>query len=89
MQLLLQVVIDYKATKTNKGLDCETIQSQYEDITERFQERCKKEDIVVTEEEFPNHVDPQKIMKDRIINKIKRIKAEYRKAIDTGRCRSQ
>ena len=66
-------------------MDWETIKSKYEDITERFQARYPKENTVVTEEEFPNHADPQKITKDRLISKIKRIKAGYRKAIDTCR----
>ena len=35
--LLLQVVIDYKASKTATGLDWETVKNRYEDITERFQ----------------------------------------------------
>ena len=74
MQILLQVVIDYKGTKTNEGFDWETIKSKYEDIAERFQAVYQKEDTVVTEEEFPNKADPQQIKKDRIISKIKRIK---------------
>ena len=74
MQLLLHVVIDYTATKTNEGLDWKAIKCKYEDIAERFQARYQKKDTVVTEEEFPNHADPQEITKDRIISKIKRIK---------------
>ena len=64
MQLLLQVVIDYKATKTNKGWEWEAMNSKYEYITERFQARYPKKDTVVFEEEFPNHADLQKITKD-------------------------
>ena len=34
MQLLQQVVIDYKAAKTNEGLDWKVIRSKYEEIAE-------------------------------------------------------
>ena len=41
--LLLQVVIDYKASKTATGLDWETVKNRYEDITERFQAQYPRE----------------------------------------------
>ena len=34
MQFLQQVVIDYKAAKTNEGLDWKVIRSKYEEIAE-------------------------------------------------------
>ena len=34
--LLVQVIIDYKSTKSANGLDWETIKNKYEEITERL-----------------------------------------------------
>eukprot|EP00794_Sanderia_malayensis_P015582 gene15582-17156_t len=37
------------------------------------------------EDAFPNVDDPSIFLKDRIIPKIKRLRANYRKAVDSGR----
>ena len=83
--LLLQVVIDYKASKTATGLDWETVKNRYEDITERFQVQYPREGADANMEEYPNFADPSKITKERIIARLKRIKLNFRKAIDSGR----
>ena len=83
--LLLHEIIDYKTSTEAAGLDWETIKSKYEEITERFQERYPKEGNGANEQEFPNFRNPKVIGKDRVIPKIKRIKASFRKAVDSGR----
>eukprot|EP00112_Aurelia_sp_Birch-Aquarium-sp1_P016380 Seg3708.3 transcript_id=Seg3708.3/GoldUCD/mRNA.D3Y31 product="hypothetical protein" protein_id=Seg3708.3/GoldUCD/D3Y31 len=83
--LLLQVVIDYKASKTAAGLDWETVKTRYEDITERFQAQYPRGGADANMEEYPNFADPSKITKERIIPRLKRIKLNFRKAIDSGR----
>ena len=83
--LLLQVIIDYKSSKAALGLDWETIKSKYDDICERLQSRYPKERDEIDLEEYPNYSDPSVITKEKIIPKIKLIKAQYRKAVDSGR----
>ena len=83
--LLVQVIIDYKSTKASIGLDWESIKSKYEDITERLQSRYPKPDSGLSEAAFPYSNDPSVFTKDRIIPKVKRLKANFRKAVDSGR----
>ncbi len=83
--LLLQIIIDYKSNKAALGLDWETVRSRYEDICERLQSRYPKESSGVDAEEYPNCSDPSVITKEKIIPKIKRIKMQFRKAVDSGR----
>ena len=52
---------------------------------ERFREKHPKEGSGVSEQEFPNFRNLNVIGKDRIIPKIKRIKASFRKAVVSGR----
>ena len=40
--LLVQVVIDYKASQSVDGNDWETIKNKYKEITEKFQSRYPK-----------------------------------------------
>ena len=82
--LMMRIVIDYKAFKSQLGLDWETVKNKYEEIAIRFQEAYpKKENCSV--DEFPNCEDPTVIDKSRICPKLKRLKSNYRKAVDCGR----
>ena len=83
--LLIQVVIDYKAAKMAKGLDWETVRTKYDEIAARFQARYPNPDSGVNLDEYPNCESPEKINKAKIAPKIKRIKANFRKAVDSGR----
>ena len=83
--LLTQVVIDYKAAKMGKGLDWETVKTKYDKIATRFQERYPKADSGVNPDEYPNCGSAEKINNAKIAPKIKRIKANFRKAVDSGR----
>ena len=79
--LLLEVIIDYKASKILQGQDWESVRTKYKDIAERLHAVHLKEGKL---EEYPHTADPSVITKDRILSKLKRIK-NYKKAIDTGR----
>ena len=83
--LLLRIIIVNKSNKAALGLDWETIKSKYEDICERLQSRYPKESSRVDKEQYPNCSDPSVIITDKIIPKIKRIKMQFRKAVDSGR----
>ena len=80
--LLLEVISDYKASKIVQGQDWESVRTKYEDIAERLHAVYPKEGKL---EEYPHTADPSVITKDRILSKIKRIKINYKKAVDTGR----
>ena len=82
---LIQVVIDYKAAKMVKGLDWETVKTKYDEIATRFQARYPKADSGVIPDEYPNCERPEKVNKAKIAPKIKRIKANFRKAVDSGK----
>ena len=60
-------------------------EEKYEEITERFQARYPKVDSGVSEEAFPNCNDPTAFTTERVTPKVKRLKANFRKAIDSGR----
>ena len=83
--LLVKVIIDYKACKSSLGLDWETVKSKYEEITERFRASYPKKESGVDFEQFPKCEDITFITKDKVMAKIKRIKANCRKAVDSGR----
>ena len=83
--LLIQVVIDYKAAKMAKGLDWETVKTKYDEIGISCLETSGKADSGVIPDEYPNCERPEKINEAKIAPKIKRIKANFRKAVDSGR----
>ena len=83
--LLVKIIIDYKAAKSNLGLDWETVRMRYEEITERFRDSYPKKESGASHEEFPKFEDTSVITKDRVASKIKRIKTSFRKAVDSGR----
>ena len=49
----MQVIIDYKASKTSMGLDWETVKNKYDDIMQTFIERYAQPNGTVPKEEFP------------------------------------
>ena len=84
INLLLHVVIDYKAGKAGEGVDWESVRSKYEDVTKRF---FWKSTLVTTKRNSPDvPIEASRSFnKDRIQNKLKRIKLNFRKAVDKGR----
>ena len=50
INLLLRVVIDYKAGKAGEGVDWESVRSRYEDVTKMFLEKYPGDD----KEKFPD-----------------------------------
>ena len=83
--LLVQVVIDYKTSQAVDGKDWETIKNKYKEITEKFQNRYPKRDSGVDQTQYPHCDDPAVFNKERISTKLKRIKTNFRKAVDSGR----
>ena len=82
INLLLHVVIDYKAGKAGEGVDWESVRSRYEDVTKMFLEKYPGDD----KEKFPRRTEASRSFnKDRIQNKLKRIKLNFRKVVDKGR----
>ena len=49
INLLLHVVIDYKAGKTRKGDDWGTVRSKYEEVTKRYMRVCANRIIVTSQ----------------------------------------
>ena len=77
------VIIDYKADRASKGEDWDTMRSKYEDILALFLERYPTDPA--KESEFPNSKDKSVFSKERLIGKIKKLKLNFRKAIDSGK----
>ena len=71
INLLLHVVIDYKAEKAGEGVGWETVRSKYEDVTKMFLEKYPDKD----KDKIPRRIEASgSFNKDRIQNKLKRIK---------------
>ena len=80
--LLLGIVTDYKAGKAAKGLDWSSIKTKIDDLTNTLHERYPDGPA----NEFPHKTDCEKIFtKERVKNKLKRIRSGYKKAVDSGR----
>lgn len=68
INLLLHVVIDYKAGKSGEGVDWETVRSKNEDMTKLFLEKYPEND----KEKFPRRTEAsESFNKDRIQNELK------------------
>ena len=82
INLLLHVVLAYKVGKAGEGVDWDTVKSKYEDLTKNFLEKYPENE----KEKFPRGSDAARSFnKERIQNKLKRIKLNFRKAVDKGR----
>ena len=78
--LLLKVVADYKIKKLEDAQDWEAVRAKYEEICKRFTAAYPCEG---DSEEFPRSYN--EFTKDRIASKIKKMKAGFRRALDSGR----
>ena len=77
--LLLAIETDYKSAKAAEGLAWGTAKNRYENIAKNY----PKNDL----QAYPRGGQDvlKTFTKDRVQSKIKKIKAGYRKAVDTGR----
>ena len=82
--LLLQISLDYKCDKLQKGIDWETCKSKYVDITGLFEEQYP---MGSTGKNFPHNKDSLLyfIAKGQVTTKLKQVKRNYRRAVYTGR----
>lgn len=81
VELILNVALDYKASKAQDNVDWESCQSKYVDMLAQFLEQYPSE----TNEEFPHA--KEEITRAHLTTKIKAIRGKYRNSVDTG-CRS-
>ena len=79
--LLLKVVHEYKTTKISSSLDWETVRTKYTDIANSFVQKYPKG----KSEEFPHSNDEAAFTEERITAKIRKVKNNFRKALDSGR----
>lgn len=88
-KLLLEVVVEYKATQAENKLDWENLKNKYVKVTEMFLTSYPKHDgkTEFNEISFPNSDDLSYFTKEKIVAKVKRVRANYRKAINSG-CKS-
>ena len=84
-KLLLKVVLEYKASQAANRLDWENLKNKYDRVTELFWSNYPKDDSEFCKESFPNSKDLSYFTKEKIVAKVKRVRANYRKAINTGR----
>ncbi|CAL8391533.1 unnamed protein product [Arctogadus glacialis] len=84
VELLLQVTQDYKATKTQQGVDWESCQTKYTDIWTAFiEQHPTPPDGQPRVPSYPHATD--EINKPQIASKLKAVRMKYRGAVDTQR----
>ena len=81
IELLLSVIISFKAEKESEGYDWESVKTKYESITERFVKNNPK----TISDKFPKTNVEAEFTKARVLAKVKAIRLKYRKAVDSGR----
>ena len=81
IQLLLEVCFDFKAESDYEGVNWESKHTKYEQIKLKFCEQYPE----VEDEKLPrsNHLDS--ITKERVSARLKSIRTNFQKAVDTGR----
>ena len=81
LELLLSIILHYKADKEGRGFDWQSVKTKYDDLRCLFLERYPRDG---TSTDFPH--DPEKdFTKERINVKIKVLRQKYRAALDSGR----
>ena len=82
IQLLLEATIQFKCRNEYEGLSWESVKTKYDKITNIVKETYPTSES----EKFPNYTNiEEKITKNRIAAKLKKIRTNFRKAVDTGR----
>jgi hypothetical protein len=82
VELLLNVVADYKALKASESVDWESVKTKYKDIFERFLAALPEGNTQVCEN-FPHKKDEIKLQS--LTSKLKAIRLKFRQAVDSGR----
>ena len=84
VELLLNVAIDYKTTKTMENVDWESGHSKYQDILDKYKEMYPTaEDAEKLGKDFPHKKED--ITKLIVTSKLKSVRVKYRQAVDSGR----
>ena len=84
VELLLNVVLEYKTARTMENVDWETCQTKYTDILDLFRAQYpSKENAEEIGKEFPH--ESEEINKAILTNKLKAIRIKFRAAVDRGR----
>ena len=80
-QLLPEVCFDFKAESDYEGVNWESKRTKYEQRKSKFCEQYPE----VEDEKFPRSNDLDSITKERVSAKLKSIRTNFRKAVDTGK----
>ena len=80
-KMLLDILLEYKNKCIEEQIDWSTCKTRYDSVFESFLEEYGKK---TEDENFPHKSDLTIYKKVMIINKIKRIKTNYSKAVESG-----
>ena len=80
IKLLLDSLKEYKAEKLKVGIDFESVKEKWEDVLGIF-----LRSYPAKSKEFPRDHPKQIFTKDRMAQKAKRIRQNFRKAVDAGK----
>ena len=84
VELLLNVVLEYKTARTAENVDWQTCQTKYTDILDLFRAQYpSKENADKIGKEFPHEVE--ELNKTILMNKLKAVRVKFRGAVDSGR----
>ena len=82
IQLLLDVCIEYKAEREYCSVDCESVRNKYEQIQEKLIQQYPKNST----NGFPNSENAEQTLTvKRIGGKLKIIRTNFKKAVDTNK----
>ncbi|XP_012729945.2 uncharacterized protein LOC105934485 [Fundulus heteroclitus] len=84
VQLLLEVTLNYKTTKSQENVDWESCQSKYADIYKDYLEQYPVNGVAEGKD-FPH--GKSAITKAQVISKLKAVRGKYKQALDSGRRR--
>ena len=82
VELLLESVKIFKGNMEAAGVDWEGLRTKYDKTMEIVHENYPKTGDI---EQFPHGECMQELHKARITNKIKKIRSDYKKAVDLGK----
>ena len=83
VQLLLEVCYELKAESDYEGINFESKRNKYDLVKERFCEQYP----TVADDQYPRSNDLNSITKERVSAKIKSIRGNFKKAVDSGKKR--
>ena len=81
LELLLNVILHYKADKEGRGFDWQSVKTKYDDLRNLFLERYPREGAST---DFPHDAE-RDFTKERMNLKIKVLRQKYRGALDSGK----